>query len=156
LVEQLREHTPIRWCSPNQIDPTATFTALLMSVLVGAKRFAHAGLLRGGRAQHALVGLDRFSADDTIRNHFRRFGMGQVQHPFEPLAEWQMQRLPRRDDGYTPDLDSTVSERYVKQEGSLKGHNPRKHGRLQPWRAGTSQRSAGAVLTVTENPLATG
>src|SRR5213594_3893956 len=31
--------------------------------------------------------------------------------------------------GYTLDLDSTVFERYGKQEGSLKGHNPRKHGR---------------------------
>jgi hypothetical protein len=30
---------------------------------------------------------------------------------------------------YTLDLDSTVLERYGKQEGSLKGHNPRKHGR---------------------------
>jgi Transposase DDE domain group 1 len=27
------------------------------------------------------------------------------------------------------DLDSTVFERYGKQQGSLKGHNPRKHGR---------------------------
>jgi DNA-directed RNA polymerase subunit N (RpoN/RPB10) len=34
-----------------------------------------------------------------------------------------------RRDGYTLDLDSTVFERYGKQEGSLKEHNPRKHGR---------------------------
>ena len=60
---------------------------------------------------------------------FARFGMGEVQRLFEPLAEWQMQRLPRRSEGYTLDLDSTVFERYGKQEGSLKGHNPRKHGR---------------------------
>lgn len=32
-------------------------------------------------------------------------------------------------EGYTLDLDSTVFERYGKQDGSLKGHNPRKHGR---------------------------
>jgi hypothetical protein len=37
--------------------------------------------------------------------------------------------LPQRADGYTLDLDSTVFERYGQQEGSLKGHNPRKHGR---------------------------
>jgi hypothetical protein len=100
-----------------------------MAVLVGAKRFAHTSLLRGDRALHALLGLDRFPTDDTIRNLFRRFGMGQVQRLFEPLAEWQMERLPRRDEGYTLDLDSTVFERYGRQEGSLKGHNPRKHGR---------------------------
>ena len=98
-------------------------------MLAGARRFAHASLLRGDRALHALLGLERFPTDDTIRNLFRRFGMGQVQRLFEPLAEWQMQRLPRRAEGYTLDLDSTVFERYGKQEGSLKGHNPRKHGR---------------------------
>lgn len=129
LVGTVRHHMPILWKSPNHIDPTATFTAFLMAVLVGARRFAHASLLRGDRALHALLGLPRFPTDDTIRNLFRKFGMGQVQRLFEPLAEWQMQRLPQRSEGYTLDLDSTVFERYGKQEGSLKGHNPRKHGR---------------------------
>lgn len=129
LVEAVRQHMPICWKSPNHIDPTSTFTAFLMAVLTGARRFAHAGLLRGDRALHALLGLERFPTDDTIRNLFRKFGMGQVQRLFEPLAEWQMQRLPPRSEGYTLDLDSTVFERYGKQEGSRKGHNPRKHGR---------------------------
>ena len=129
FVEAVRQHMPIRWRSPNQIDPSSTFTAFLVSVLVGARRFAHASLLRGDRALHALLGLERFPTDDTIRNLFRRFGMGEVQRLFAPLAEWQMQRLPHRAEGYTLDLDSTVFERYGKQEGSLKGHNPRKHGR---------------------------
>jgi hypothetical protein len=129
FLRTLRQHMPIVWRSPNHIDPCFTFTAFLIAVLVGARRFAHASLLRGDRALHALLGMDRFPTDDTIRNLFRRFGMGQVQRLFEPLAEWQMQRLPQRADGYTLDLDSTVFERYGKQEGSLKGHNPRKHGR---------------------------
>src|SRR3954469_19647681 len=129
FVEAVRQHMPIRWRSPNQIDPTSTFTAFLISVLVGARRFAHASLLRGDRALHALLGLERFPTDDTIRNLFRRFGMGEVQRMFAPLAEWMMQRLPLRPEGYTLDLDSTVFERYGQQEGSLKGHNPRRHGR---------------------------
>ena len=129
FVEAVRQHMPIRLRSPNHIDPTFTFTAFLVSVLVGARRFAHVGLRRGDRALHALLGMTRFPTDDTIRNLFRRFGMGQVQRLFEPLAEWQMQRLPLRDEGYTLDLDSTVFERYGTQEGSLKGHNPRQHGR---------------------------
>src|SRR5438270_6180467 len=40
-----------------------------------------------------------------------------------------MERLPPRTEGYSLYLDSTVFERYGEQEGSLKGHNPRKHGR---------------------------
>ena len=129
FVQALRQHMPIRWKSPNHIDPSATFTAFLVSVLVGARRFAHASLLRGDRALHALLGMQRFPTDDTIRNLFRAFGMGQVQRLYEPLAEWQMQRLPPRPEGYSLDLDSTVFERYGQQQGSLKGHNPRKHGR---------------------------
>src|SRR5208283_2160854 len=63
-----------QWKSPNHIDPTTTFTAFLIAVLAGARRFAHANWLRGGRALHALLGLSRFPFDDTIRNLFRRFG----------------------------------------------------------------------------------
>ena len=129
LVEKLRQHMPIQWKSPNQIDPTTTFTAFLIAVLAGAKRFAHANWLRNDRALHALLGLSRFSIDDTIRNLFRRFGMGDVHRLFDPLAEWQMERLPQRASGYSLDLDSTVFERYGQQQGSLQGHNPRKHGR---------------------------
>jgi hypothetical protein len=129
FAEAVRRWMPVQWHSPNQIDPTATFTAFLMAVLVGARRFAHANWLRGDRALHALLGLRRFSSDDTIRNLFRRFSMGDVHRLFDPLAQWQMERLPQRSDGYSLDLDSTVFERYGQQEGSLKGHNPRKHGR---------------------------
>jgi len=40
-----------------------------------------------------------------------------------------MERLPEREGGYSLDLDSTVFERYGRQEGALKGPNPHKHGR---------------------------
>jgi hypothetical protein len=129
LIGQIRRHMPIRWKSPNQIDPTVTFVAFLTTVLVGARRFSHAALLRGDRALHALLGIERFPVDDTIRNLFRAFGMGEVQRLYEPLAAWQIERIPPRASGYTLDLDSTVFERYGHQEGSLKVHNPRKHGR---------------------------
>jgi hypothetical protein len=74
-----------------------------MTALVGAKRFAHAGLLRGDQALRALLGMKRFPTDDTICNLFRKFGMGEVQRFFEPVTEWQMQRLPLRREGYTLD-----------------------------------------------------
>src|SRR5436190_18862361 len=59
FVEKLRQCMPICWRSPNQIEPAATFSAFLMAVLVGARRFAHANWLRGDRALHALLGIDR-------------------------------------------------------------------------------------------------
>jgi hypothetical protein len=129
LVDQLRQHMPVQYESPNQIDPSTTLICFLVSVLAGARRFAHAAWLRGDKALHAVLGIERFPTDDTICNLFRRFTMGNVQRLFEPLKRWEMERLPRREDGYSLDLDSTVFERYGEQEGSLKGHNPRKHGR---------------------------
>jgi hypothetical protein len=159
LVGQLRRHMPIQWKSPNQIDPTTTFVAFLMTVLVGARRFAHAAVLRGDKALHALLGMKRFPIDDTIRNLFRQFGMGQAQRLYEPLTEWQMERLPLRAEGYTLDLDSTVFERYGKQEGSLKGHNPRKHGRpshhplLAVLSEALSSSTAGSAAATAEPPV---
>jgi hypothetical protein len=129
LIGAIRKHMPVCWRSHNQIDPTVTLTAFLIAVLLGARRFVHSNWLRGDRALHALLGITRFPSDDTIRNLFRRFGMGEVHQLYGPLAEWQMERLPARSEGYSLDLDSTVLERYGEQEGSLKGHNPRKHGR---------------------------
>lgn len=129
LVGTLRQHMPVRYLSRNQIDPSTTLICFLVSVLAGARRFAHAAWLRGDRALHAVLGVDRFPTDDTICNLLRRFTMGNVQRLFEPLKRWELERLPLRQDGYSLDLDSTVFERYGEQEGSLKGHNPRKHGR---------------------------
>ena len=64
LIGQLRRYRPVEWKSPNRIDPTDTFLAFLMTVL-----------LRGDQALHAPLGMKRFPIDDTIRNLFRQFGM---------------------------------------------------------------------------------
>jgi len=48
---------------------------------------------------------------------------------YEPLWAWQLARVPQRQGGYSLDLDSTVFERYGKQEGVKKGYNPKKQGR---------------------------
>ena len=44
--EAARQHLPFRLTSPNAIDPVETFTAFLLSVVAGARRFAHTSLLR--------------------------------------------------------------------------------------------------------------
>jgi len=127
--QQVREHLPVHLRSPNAIAPEETFTAFLISVLAGARRFAHTGLLRADGALHALLGMKRFPTDDTIRNLFKRFRQGLVVQFYEPLWAWQLARVPKRGGGYSLDLDSTVFERYGEQEGVKRGYNPRKHGR---------------------------
>jgi len=127
--KQVSEHLPVHLESPNAIDPAQTFTAFLISVVAGARRFAHASLLRADRALHALLGMKRFPTDDTMRNLFKRFTQGMVVRFYEPLWAWQLARLPKRAGGYSLDLDSTVFERYGEQEGVKRGYNPRKPGR---------------------------
>lgn len=56
------------------------------------------------------------------RSHVEKF--------FSVLWKWLLERVPNRQEGYTLDLDSTVFERYGKQEGARKGYNPRKPGRV--------------------------
>jgi hypothetical protein len=102
---QLRKDLPIHLASPNAIDPAQTYMAFLISVLVGARRFAHAEWLRGDAALHALLGMKRFPTDDTIRNLFKRFRQRMVVEFYEPLWAWQLARLPKRSRDYSLDLD---------------------------------------------------
>ncbi len=73
LVEELTERLPYRAKSPNRYEPGEILVAFLLSVIAGARRFAHANQLRADRALHALLGMKRFPSDDTILNYFRRF-----------------------------------------------------------------------------------
>jgi hypothetical protein len=128
-VEAVKQCLPFCLTSPNALDPAQTFTAFLLSVLAGARRFAHASVLRADTALHQALGMPRFPSDDTLRNLFKHFGQGQCQRFFSGLWNWQLARLPECAAGYSLDLDSTVFERYGQQQGALRGPNPRKHGR---------------------------
>jgi Transposase DDE domain group 1 len=127
--ERVQQDLPFCLSSPNAIPGGQTFSAFLIAVVAGARRFAHSSMLRADRALHALLGMKRFPSDGTIRNLFKRFTQGMVVRMYEPLWAWQVARLPKRDGGYSLDLDSTVFERYGQQEGARKGYNPKKHGR---------------------------
>jgi hypothetical protein len=98
--EQIRQHLRVHLTSPNAIDPGQTFTAFWVSVLAGARRFAHAGMVRADRSLHALLGVERFPTDDTLRNLFKRFRQKLVYESCEPLRAWQLQHLPKQPGGY--------------------------------------------------------
>jgi hypothetical protein len=129
-VEQLEGALPFAApTSPNAIPLAHTFTAFLMSVVTGARRFAHTQWLRADHALHALLGIKRFPSDDTIRNFFRRFTQGQVQAFFRPLWQWSLAQLRAPAAGFHLDLDSTVLQRSGRQEGAVRGYNPHRRGR---------------------------
>jgi len=130
LAQQVQEHLPFAEpASHNAIPLAHCLTAFLLSVVVGARRFAHAQWWRADRVLHALLGIARFPSDDTIRNFFLRFRQADIEAFWRPL--WRglllLVRCPVL--GFSLDLDSTVFCREGTQEGALKGFNPRRRGR---------------------------
>jgi hypothetical protein len=127
LEQALREALPFRLTSPNATDPVEVVLAFMASVLTGSRRLSHVERLRWDLAVHKILGVKRFVADSTLARFFQRFTAGKVSEVFESLMRWQMKLIPL--DGDTLDLDSSIMERYGKQEGALLGYNPKKHRR---------------------------
>jgi hypothetical protein len=126
---QVQAHLPFHLTSPNAIAPAHTLTAFIFAVVAGARRFAHAELLRADRALHALLGLERFPGHDTVRGLFLRFGQADVQAFWRPLWRWLLGWVKPLAGGFTLDLDSTIFQRAGRQQGAKKGYNPRRPGR---------------------------
>ena len=142
--EQVRRHLPIRWESPNAIEPAQTFTAFLVAVLAGARRFAHAARRRGDRALQALLGMERFPTDDTIRNLFKRFRQKLVYEFFEPLWFWPLARMPQGGRAtvwtWTRRGSSATGSRRERAEATIRGSTD---GRriIRCWRCWPKRRS---------------
>lgn len=129
-VQQLQASLPFAApTSNNSIPLSHSFTAFITAVVSGARRFAHTQWLRADQVLHAMLGMERFPADDTIRNFFRRFSQAHVQAFWRPLWKWSLQKLVPCPAGFHLDLDSTVLQRSGQQEGAAKGYNPSRPGR---------------------------
>jgi hypothetical protein len=115
--------------SPNQIPVVDIVLALFAAVLTGGRRFAHVERLRGDRVVQTVLGIARMPSAMTLTRYFGGFVRSQVEHLSQVLWSVVAHGLRSPVLGMVLDLDSTVFERYGEQEGSLKGHNPRKHGR---------------------------
>jgi hypothetical protein len=115
--------------SPNAIPLAHTLTSFIVSVVAGARRFAHCQWLRADHVLHAMLGMERFPGDDTIRNFFLHFGQGHIEAFWRPLWRWLLNLLACPKAGFSLDLDSTVFCREGSQEGAAKGYNPRRKGR---------------------------
>jgi hypothetical protein len=101
----------------------------MLAVLVGARRFAHVGLLRADQALHAILGLRRSPGADAVREFFCRFDAGAIAAMWPPLWKWMIARLPPNGlAGDTLDLDSSVFERRGHQQGAERGYNPGRRG----------------------------
>ena len=129
-AQQLQQWLPFGAPTSNNAIPLAhTLTAFMVAVVAGARRFAHCQWLRADQVLHALLGLERFPGDDTIRNFFLRFTQAHIEAFWRPLWRWLLRLLACPKAGFSLDLDSTVFSREGSQEGAAKGYNPRRRGR---------------------------
>jgi hypothetical protein len=130
FAPEVQRHLPFAEPTSHNAIPLAhCLTAFLMSVVVGAQRFAHCQWLRADHVLHALLGVERFPGDDTIRNFFLRFSQAHIEAFWRPRWRWLLRLLACPKAGFSLDLDSTVFCREGKQEGARKGFNPRRRGR---------------------------
>lgn len=127
---QLQAALPFAAPASNNAIPLAhTFTAFMVAVVTGVRRFAHTQWLRADHVLHTMLGMERFPGDDTIRNFFARFSQGTVEAFWRPVWKWSLEKLAPRSEGFHLDLDSTVLQRSGQQEGAAKGYNPTRPGR---------------------------
>ena len=127
LEQALRAALPFQLTSPNATDPVDIVLAFMAGVLVGSRRLAHIERLRWDHGVRKILGLKRFVSDTTLGRFFRRFTAGKVTEVFESLLRWQLGLIALNEE--ILDLDSSIMERYGKQEGAYLGYNPKKHRR---------------------------
>lgn len=129
-TQQVQSALPFATPASNNAIPLAhTFTAFMVAVVTGVRRFAHTQWLRADHVLHAMLGVERFPGDDTIRNFFARFSQGTVEAFWRPIWKWSLEKLVPCAEGFHLDLDSTVLQRSGQQEGAAKGYNPTRPGR---------------------------
>jgi len=127
LEQALRTALPFQLTSPNATDTVEIVLAFMASVLTGSRRLAHIERLRWDEGVRQMLGLKRFVSATTLGRFFRRFSAGAVTQVFESLMRWELGLITLKED--ILDLDSSIMERYGKQEGAFLGYNPKKHRR---------------------------
>ena len=120
---------PFAKTSNNQIPAVDVLLAWWYGLALGAERFEHMTRYRRDPLLPRLLGLPRFPSPDTLRRFFVGFTYQRTTEVSEALMRMSLRTMRPILLGHTLDLDSTVFCRYGEQAGSLKGHNPIKHGR---------------------------
>ena len=135
LKETIGGIFPVRESSPNSMGLYAKTVAFLAMVFAGADRFSHLACLGNKEVIVRIFGVQRLPEAATTLT--RLFGKMKKLRAADALSEGLWRYLCRlipwgtiKTDWLT--FDSTALERYGEQEGSKRGYNPVKHGRLKP------------------------
>jgi len=132
LRELLEEVLPVKESSPNSIGIYSKLLAYILMIYAGGNRFSHLLYLGCQTILSNLFGAVRLPlAPTTLSRLFRKMRtMKEEEAMSERIWRYLSGLIPWqkiREDWLT--FDSTVIERYGKQEGVKRGYNPKKKGR---------------------------
>jgi len=132
LREFLEEAIPIKERSPNSVGIYSKLLAYILMIYAGGNRFSHLLYLGCQTILSKLFAAGRLPlAATTISRLFKKIQtMKEVEKMSEKLWEYLSKLVPWqevKEDWLT--FDSTVIERYGRQEGVKRGYNPKKKGR---------------------------
>jgi hypothetical protein len=128
----LQEAIPIRENSPNGMGIYSKVLSYILLIYAGGSRFSHLLYLGWQEILTDLFAVGRLPlASTTLTRLFKKIRkLKEVEEMSEGLWGYLKRLIPwteLKDDWLT--FDSTVLERYGKQEGVKRGYNPKKKGR---------------------------
>ena len=132
LKENLEEIIPVNERSPNGKGTYSKVMAYILVIYEGGNRFSHLLYLGCHEILAALFAVVKLPmASTTLTRFFKKIKkMKEVEAMSEGLWKYLSKLIPWeaiKEDWLT--FDSTVLERYGKQEGAKRGYNPKKKGR---------------------------
>jgi hypothetical protein len=132
LREMLQAVIPVTERSPNAIGIYEKVLAYTLMVYAGGNRFSHVLYLGCQEVLERLFGIRKMPSSSSTLTRF--FGKLRRQAQVEELSDGLWRHLKGlipwqqiRQEWLT--FDSTVLERYGRQEGVVRGYNPKKKGR---------------------------
>lgn len=127
LFDPLVADCPLHYTSPNAPSKRDVLGTLVLSILTGAKRYAHVSALRHDGVNPALLGMTKVCGDDSVRRALAALGE-------TAATDWLRRHLdyvvrPLLQEPWILDVDATIKPIYGRQEGAEVGFNPHKPGR---------------------------
>jgi len=121
----------MRGGSNRAYDPAEIVLSFIVSVFMGAARLCHTYVLHYDEPVKRLFGFEQVPSVSTFSRFFRRFTRRAVEEVVGALNDDLIQRMRsfHPAGGVTIDFDSSVFDQYGKQEGAVRGYNPKKPGR---------------------------
>lgn len=99
-----------------------------ISLWCGASAICHTELLRQDRTLAEIFNFNQMPGHKAYSRYFKKFSQRENQDCFSALYQWFFKRF--NFDNLTLDFDSTVMTIYGDQEGTAKGYNSTKPGRV--------------------------